>query len=121
MCAPAIPVDDYFARRPSTDRDVFEAVMSHFAEVGPVTVEAVSVGILFKRKRTFVELRPRNRGGLRLSFVLSRRLEHPRIAQTKAMSRTSHRRAYGVNVARREDVDELVRVWLTEAYFDSGE
>lgn len=118
MCAPAMSVGDYFADRPFGDREVFEAVMAHFDEIGPVLVEAVSVGILIKRAGTFVELRPR-RGGLRLSFILSRQVEHPRIARTVRMSRTSPRRAYGVNLAQPEDVDEVVKGWLTAAYFDS--
>lgn len=111
-------VDEYFAARAAIDREIFDCVMVHFSEVGPVLAEAVSVGILFKQTRTFAELRPR-RTGFGLSFILSRAIEDARITRTTRVSRTSHRRSYGVNIVRPEDVDDVVRSWLTEAYFDS--
>ena len=42
-------LDEYFATGPDFERPVFEAVMAHLENVGPVHVEPVSVGILLKR------------------------------------------------------------------------
>jgi hypothetical protein len=117
FCAPAISPDDYFASRPPVEREIFEAVRDHLESLGPVIIEPVGVGILFKGKRTFVELRPRTKW-VSLSFGLERRVEHPRITRT---TRTKTSRTYhGVNIRSPEDIDEQVRAWLNESYVDLG-
>jgi predicted transport protein len=117
MCAPALSVDAYFAARPAVEREIFEAVRGHLVSLGPVIVELVSVGILFKRLRTFAELRPKTRW-VDLSFGLNRRLEHPRITRTvrTAAARTYH----GIRVTSPADIDGEVRGWLTESYVEFG-
>jgi hypothetical protein len=115
-CTPALTLDEYFAARPAYERDIFQAVLAHLEEVGEVRFEAVQVGILFKRSRTFAELRPR-RDRVVLSVLLSRRMAHPRIAKTWHGS--GQRSAYFVDLRDRSDVDEDVRDWLTEAYASS--
>ena len=118
VCAPALPVDTYFSRRPSVEREIFEAVREHLESLGPVIVEPVGVGILFKGKRTFVELRPRAKW-VALSFGLNRRAEHPRITRT---TRTNTARTYhGVRITGVANVDDVVRAWLTESYFELGQ
>ena len=62
VCAPAMAIDAYFVDAVPVDREIYEAVADVLIACGPVEIEAVSVGILFKRSRTFVELRPRKRG-----------------------------------------------------------
>jgi uncharacterized protein DUF5655 len=79
-------------------------------------IEALEVGIFFKRLRTFAELRPR-RGRVTLSVLLSRRLRHPRIVKRWEGSGT--RGAYFIDLRQPEEVDEDVRDWLTEAYLAS--
>src|SRR5438105_9317653 len=79
-CAPAMSLDDYFSTGPERERPIFDAVMEHLDTVGPVHVEPVSVGIFIKRSRTFAELRPKQRW-MALSFVLSRTVDHPKIAR----------------------------------------
>jgi len=108
-------VDAYFAARDPQERAIFEAVREHLEALGPVIVEPVGVGILFKVMRTFVELRPRTKW-VALSFALNRRVEHPRIART-TRTKTS-RTYYGVNVRSPEEIDEQVRQWLTESYLE---
>jgi hypothetical protein len=112
-------VDDYFAGRPPGDRSVFEAVLGCLAGLDSVIVEPVSIGILFKRRRTFAELRPR-RVGLALNFGAPQRLNHDRIARTTRMAANSRRFWHGVNIVEPGDVDETVRDWLREAYEDAG-
>ena len=80
-CAPAMSLDEYFATSRDMERPIFEAVFEHLESVGPLHVEAVQVGILFKRQRTFAELRPK-RDRVVLSVLLSRPLQAQRIAKT---------------------------------------
>jgi Domain of unknown function (DUF5655) len=118
QCLPAMSLDEYFAARPDWERAIFDEVLDHLEMVGDVTVEAVEVGIFFKRSRTFAELRPmRNR--LRLSVLLSRRLRHPRIV--KRYEGAGTRSAYFVDLHAPADVDDDIRDWLTEAYLASPE
>ena len=113
MCAPALPVDAYFAAHPSFQREIFERVRDHLEGLGPVIVEPVGVGILFKRRRTFVELRPKARW-VELSIGLNRRVVDPRITRTV---RTASGRAYhGIRIVSAADIDSQVREWLTESY-----
>jgi hypothetical protein len=106
-------LDEYFSTGPERERPIFEAVSGHLESLGPVHVEAVSVGIFFKKKRTFVELRPMQKW-VALSFGLTRTVHDRRIS----------RRASGsgpwvfhfVRVRDPEDVDDQVRDWLTESY-----
>jgi hypothetical protein len=115
-CAAGMSEAEYFATGPAFERPVYEAVAEHLQMVGPVKVEYVSVGIFFKRTRTFAELRPM-RSRVRLSVLLSRRFKHPRIV--KAYHGTGLRSAYFVDLHEAADVDDEVRDWLTEAYFTS--
>ena len=115
FCAPALSVEAYFAERPAAEREIFEAVREHLESLGPVIVEPVGVGILFKRKRTFVELRPMSKW-VALSFGLNRRAEHARITRT---TKTNTARTYhGVRLTGPGDIDETVREWLTESYIE---
>lgn len=116
LCTPALSIEEYFANRDANQRGIFEAVSQRLENVGPVHCEAVDVGILFKRARTFAELRPR-RHGMMLSLLLSRRLGNPRVSRIGRPSR--NRTAYGLRLLTADDVDEEVRAWLTEAYADS--
>jgi hypothetical protein len=77
-----------------------------------MAVEAVGVGVFWKKSRTFVELRGR-RKWMVLSFMLDRREEHPRIRQVVgAGGRWSH----FVRVDGPEEVDDELRSWLTASF-----
>ena len=115
FCAPALSVDAYFARRPPIEREIFGAVRNHLVSLGPLIVEPVNIGILFKQRRTFAELRPKARW-VDLGFGLNRRLEHARVTRT---IRTNTERTYhGIRLRGPEDVDDEVRAWLTESYLE---
>lgn len=112
-------LEEYFGGRPSLERSIFDAVRSHLEEMGDIVIEAVGVGIFFKRARTFAELRPM-RSRVRLWILLSRRLDgHPRIGRT--YHGTGVRSAYAIDLRDASEVDEEVRDWLTEAYLTSPE
>ena len=111
-CAPALSLDEYFSSGPAFEKPIYDAVAGHLRTVGPVHVEPVSVGLLFKKVRTFAELRPM-RDKVRLGFLFSRPLTHPRIVRTERLSGV--RVAYFVDLRTPDDVDDQVCDWLTEA------
>lgn len=112
-CAPGQSVDDFFANRPAALRRAFDAIARHLMKTGGVEVEAVTVCVMFKRSRSFAEVRAR-RDRLVLGFLLSRVVEHSKITRTLRLS--AHRTAHFVDIARPADVDRNVRDWLSEAY-----
>jgi hypothetical protein len=115
QCAPAMTEQEYFATGMQLERQVHDAVKGHLANLDPLQVEYVSVGIFFKRSRTFAELRPM-RDRVRLSVLLSRRLQHPRFVRAY---RGTTRSAYFIDLRSADEVDAEVQEWLTEAYFSS--
>jgi len=109
-------LEEYFATGPPHERPVFDAVVAHVETLGPVHVEPVSVGIFLKHNRPFAELRPMVRW-VALSFALGREVVHPTIARrTKGSARRTY---HFVRLRTPEDVDDDVRAWLTESYFDA--
>jgi hypothetical protein len=106
-------LEQYFRTGPQRERPIFEAIIEHLETIGPVHVEPVSVGIFLKRSRTFAELRPMTRW-VALWFPMTTVVDHPRIA--RRLTVTGNRTWYVVNLRSPEDVDDLVRSWLTEAY-----
>src|SRR5262245_44148844 len=79
-CAPGLTQAEYFATGPPHERPVFDAVMAHVATLGPMHIEYVSVGIFFKRSRSFAQLRPRDKW-VALSFSLPRQVRHRTITR----------------------------------------
>jgi len=109
-------LEAYFAVGPAFERAIFEAVHDHLRGFEPLEVEPVSVGIFFKRRHMFAELRPR-RDRVVLSLMLSRRINHPRIRRT--LRAASERTVHYVDLRTPADVDQTIRDWLTEAYLAS--
>jgi hypothetical protein len=105
-CAPALSLEEYFGTGLALERPVFEAVRAHLETVGPVHVEPVSVGILIKRVRTFAELRPMT-DRVRLSVLLSRTLDHARIARRVRTS--GGRVGHFVDLRSADEVDDEIR------------
>jgi hypothetical protein len=105
-------VDAYFAQRPLVQRAIYEAVAEHMLALGPMEVEAVGVGIFFKKARTFVELRGRQKWMV-LSFMLDHPVEHPRITQAIG---SGGRYFHLTRLNGPADVDDVLRSWLTASY-----
>lgn len=116
MCAPALSIDEYFAGLAPFHREVYEAVNAALQEIGPVHVEAVGTGVMFKKQRTFAELRPRKKYTI-LSVLLSREVEHPRF--TGAFHLSGNRTAGYLHLTGGAEVDDELRAWLAEAYESS--
>ena len=106
-------VEEYFATGPPFERPIFEAVMAGLADVGPIHVEPVSVGIFLKRAAGFCELRPMTRW-VAVSFSLPRTIRSARIARKVYDAGT--RKFHVVNVRGPDEVDDELLDWLREAY-----
>ncbi|MBK6317283.1 MAG: hypothetical protein IPF51_00695 [Dehalococcoidia bacterium] len=115
VCVPALSVETYFGGRPAPEREIFDIIRGQVESLGPCIIEPVNVGIFFKRKRNFLELRPKTRW-LALSFGLARRVDDPRITRTFAS--TSGRTYHTIRIRGPEDIDQQVREWITESYLE---
>ncbi len=109
---------EYFATGAAYEEPIYSAVLAVLEPLGPLTVEFVTAGIFFKRGTTFAELRPMRRW-IRLSLMLSRRLESPRFSRT--WHGNGRRHAYFVDLRSPSDVDQELRDWLTESYLSARE
>jgi hypothetical protein len=96
---------------------VFDAVMRHLEDVGPVHVEPVSVGIFLKNPRKFAELRPLQRWTA-LSFFLRRPASHRTIV--RKVVRYGGRYFHIANVAEPADLDDDLGDLLVEAYDEAA-
>jgi len=112
VCEEAMTVAQYFRDKPQL-LPIYEAVAKHVKKLKGAHTEAVNVGILFKRERTFAELRPR-RVGFALSLVMRRPLRSERITRSIAMS--GEQLCNVVLLTQPKDVDQEVLNWLTEAF-----
>lgn len=120
VCEPVMTVDAYYAAQPAFHREIYDAVAAHLADLGDedVVIEAAKVGILIKRKRTFVELRPKKKW-LALSIMLSRRIESERIS--RVVRAGPARVANFVNLRGADEVDEEILEWIAESYEEFGD
>ena len=116
-CAPGLTIEEYFATGPPHERPVFDAVHAHLAQYDDLYVEPLAVGIFFKRRRTFAQLRPMRRW-VQLSMLLPRKVDDPRISRkVVGLGRTYY---HVLNIATPEQVDDVVRGWLDEAYLSDS-
>jgi hypothetical protein len=115
-CSPGLTLDEYLATGPPHERPVVEAVLSHLATVGPVHVDAVSVGIFLKNPYKFAELRPMRRWES-VSFWLRRHTRHRTI--TRKVVNYDGRYWHTANVAGPDDLDGALADLLTEAYHEA--
>jgi hypothetical protein len=122
QCEPALTLDEYFRGRPDGERQIYEAVAAVLEALGPVTIEPVGVGILFRRSRTFVELRPKP-GRIQLTIVLPYEVEHPRIRRVTRPSRRQPTAptVHYIDLHEADDVDEDVVAWLEESLLETPE
>ena len=115
-CEPAITPAAYFRDRPPEQRLTYEAIASHLREDGPVEIEALGIGMRFKRATTFAELRGK-RDKMALWFMLSRGIEDPRIK--KRVQASTNRVVHFVDLHSADEVDEQIKQWMSEAYFEA--
>lgn len=113
-CAPAMSLDEYFETGPSFERPIFEAVHAHLASLDPdIWFEPVSVGVFFKRRSTFVQLRTMTKW-IAVAFNLDRRVTSDRLA--RKVVEHGRRFYHVVNVRSADEIDEQLLDWLAEAW-----
>ena len=117
-CAPAMTLEEYFSTGPSFERPVFDAVMAHLRTLGEPFLEPVSVGVFVKRDGVGVlQLRPMTKW-VALGLFMPRTVRDRRVSR-KPIS--SGRIVYTVvNVRGPDDVDDVVKGWITEAWDAAG-
>jgi len=109
-------IEQFFADAPERERPIFDAVMDHLDQVGPVIVDPVQVGILLKNGPVFAELRPMTKW-VALTFFLPVELDHPRLSRKVVRAGGKGNRFYHVvNIADAVEIDDQILDWLTEAY-----
>jgi len=111
LCVPTMPVAGYVAAQPDHLRPIFEAALAYLAQFPGLDIEAASVGLLVKRRRKFVELRPRRKWVV-LSFILPDVVDNPRVRRTVPVGRSA---AHYVQLNSAADFDDDVRDWIAQS------
>jgi len=113
-CAPALSLDEYFESGPEFERPIFDLVLQHLEtlEVEPY-FEPVSVGIFFKRKSAYLQLRTMTKW-VAVCFNLSSRLESGRLS--RKVVEHSGRYYHVVNIRSVDEIDDELLGWLSEAW-----
>jgi hypothetical protein len=112
---PGQPVEYWLAERLEGQRQAATAIIELARGIEGVTVEAVSVGVLIKRTRSIVELRPKTKW-LQLSVIARRPLpETARARVARVVHWGKDMTAYFVRLTAAADVDRTMRAWLREA------
>jgi hypothetical protein len=107
-------LDDYFSTGPPFERPVFDAVMAHLRTLGEPFLEPVSVGIFVKRNGVSVlQLRPMTKW-VALGLFMPRTLHDGRVSRKPIRSGRSV--FHVVNLRGADDVDDIVKGWITEAW-----
>lgn len=107
-------LDEYFETGPEFERPVFEAVRSVLAGQDPdIWFEPVSVGIFFKRRTSFVQLRTMTKW-VAVCFNLDRQLTSGRLS--RKVIEHSGRYYHVVNVKEPDQIDDELSEWLVESW-----
>jgi hypothetical protein len=111
FCAPGMPLEVWLGERTPEQRRAAEAVLRVAKRYRDLVIEAVGVGVLIKRERTLVELRPKTKW-LDVSFISRKTIDDDRIARAVRWGTNT---AYFVHLSDARDVDASVRGWLASA------
>ena len=109
VCEPGLPVPVWLDTLTEPQRRAATKVIAIARRHRGVIIEAVSVGVMIKRERTLIELRPKQRW-LQLSFISIAAIDSPRITRTIELPRGT---AYFVRLADETAVDAELRRWLS--------
>ncbi len=103
-----MPVEVWLDALPEPHRRAADAVLAIVRRHAGIIIEAVTVGILIKRDRTLIELRPKQRW-LQLSFVSPATITSKKIARSIEVAAATY---YVMRLADATAVDADVRRWL---------
>ncbi|MDH3704663.1 MAG: DUF5655 domain-containing protein [Acidimicrobiia bacterium] len=113
QCDPVVSYDQWFVDRPAHWQPIADRVIDHLESLGDIVVDAAAVGLLVKRRFTFVEMRP-VRSDLRLSMIHPHPIDDPRIVRRVQLS--ANRTAHFVDLNHEGAVDQQLLDWLTESF-----
>src|SRR4051794_4094153 len=115
VCEPGLPVEYWLAERPDGQREAAAAIIELARSIAGVTVEAVSIGVLIKRQRSIIELRPKTKW-LQLSVIADRPLAaSARARVSRVVEWGKDTTAYFVRLTSATDIDRSMRAWLRRA------
>jgi hypothetical protein len=111
-CA-VVALDTHFAGSAPHVRATFDALLRAVQENGPVTVNATKSRVSFQVRMRFGGIDAPRRDHLIANFVLTRRLDSPRL-RVEFIAPYYH--VHRVRLNRPEEVDGELRAWFAEAY-----
>ena len=111
-CVPGNSVDDTFAGSPPYQRPAYDAIIEHLSTLGPLHLDAVSVGVFLLHDRKFAEIRPKARS-LQVALRLDRTASHRLVSRHMQWSGSTW---HIIKLTSPDDVDDGLRELLTEAY-----
>lgn len=110
--------EEYFSTGPSFERPIFDAVVAHLRTLGEPFLEHLSVGVFVKRDGVSVlQLRPMAKW-VALGLFMPRTVHDRRISRKPVPA--GRIVWHVVNVRGADDVDDVVKEWITEAWEAAG-
>jgi hypothetical protein len=110
-------VDDHFAGKDASVRELYDRLLSVLRKIGPVAEEAKKTSIHLVRASALAGVETR-KGYLLLNLKADHRVEGPRVARAEQLS--ARRFHFKVKLSRPEEVDAELEGWLRHAYDLSG-
>ncbi len=105
-------IDSHFVDRPEP-RKIFDELVRKIEGIGPLRTDAVETSINLIAKHHLGGVRVL-KGGLRIGFVLARKLADRRILRAEWVGGPKY--AHTIRVDSSQDLDEQLLAWLKEAY-----
>ncbi len=102
-----------FAGRPPVQREIYDAIAGYLRGLGPLHVDAVTVGVFLKNESKLAEVRPMVRG-VKLLLFLPYPASSPRIGRRETVG--ADRIMHPITLTSLSDVDDELRNWLGQAY-----
>lgn len=113
-CAPGMSVEEYFDLGPESERPIFDAVLAHLRTLDPdVYFEPLAVGIFFKRRTSFLQLRTMTKW-VAVCFTLDHKLTSNRVS--RKVIEHSGRFFHVVNIGSADEIDGQLCDWLAQAW-----
>jgi hypothetical protein len=110
-------VDDHFAGKDGSVREVYDRLLSVLRKLGPAAEEAKKTSIHLVRASALAGVETR-KGYLLLNLKADHRVEGPRVAKAEQLS--ARRFHFKVKLSRPDEVDAELEGWLRHAYDLSG-
>ena len=110
-CMARIGVEEHLAGKPAGVAEAYRRFEALVREIGPITVEPLKSRIAFKARTSFASA-TFTKGTLRAGFVLSRRVEDPRLN----VETYGGRHVHTLEVSDASHMPDDLHGWLSEAY-----